>query len=114
MDAVDGAGRWIGHEVAKARERERIRVEDRLTKLDQLDEAAREFVRHLRHHPGKAWEMEADGWRVRMIGLGLVIDDGKVEQLIRTLSAEAQPTDEAYIALASRLAALRTATLAEE
>lgn len=114
MDELRGVGRWATDKLALAKERERLRVEDRLRQLDELDEAIRELIRLRGQQPGYTWDQEAEKLRLRALGLGPTIGDEELEQLIAAIAGDPDAGDDAYLPLARRLAALRQRTFAPE
>lgn len=120
-DFLDKAGRWVGEAAAKARERERLRIEDRLRLLDGIDELARRVVHIRRHKPGYGWEVDLDDVRLRLLGMAPTIDDPELDTRIAELD-ESQAAgdkgprdalDSAYLSVARRLAELRRETFTE-
>jgi hypothetical protein len=71
MDIFDKAGKAVGDAVAKARERERVRLKDRLHQLDRMEASARELVRlstsFLRTETSN-WTPRSDMTRVGLFG----------------------------------------------
>jgi hypothetical protein len=123
MDVFDRAGRVVGDAVAKARERERVRLEDRLRLLDGLDESARDVVRLFKHRPGYSWKMDSEQPRLAMVSRALALADAELVARVDVLAAIDPPHDgrtpvaeieAAYRAIVERLAVLRQETLAED
>lgn len=108
MDPVRKAAGWVSEQVALARDRQRQRIEDDLSRLDEVDERAREYVRLRRQMPGYTWDQEAEKHRLRLIGLAAQLADDEAGGLIERLTEAPVPeSDEAYKAMARRLAVLR-------
>ena len=112
MDELKGAAKRGLDKLVLARDRERMRVEDRLAKLDEIDECAREYSR-LKRHSGIPTPKELEKNRLRMLGLAPIIGDDKVRDLVRAF-IEGPPDDDKYVALAERLAQLRERTFGPE
>jgi hypothetical protein len=51
MDELKGAAKWVGDKVALAKGRDRLRIEDTVARLDEMDERAREFINLLATPP---------------------------------------------------------------
>jgi hypothetical protein len=110
VDELRGVGKWASDKLARERERERLRVEDRLRQLDEVDAVAREF-KYLRNvRPGYAWGTQSEKGRLRLLGLGPIIGDPDAEAAIADLIGQDRPSDESYLALARCLAILRART----
>lgn len=130
MDLFDKAGRAVGDVVSKARERERVRLEDRLRLLDSVGSEARQMVHLLKHRAGYTWHTEADEHGLRMLAAAEAIDDDSLRGLVDALYAIEVPYDSdtpdlqrreeatallaAYRAIVARLGLLRRETLADE
>jgi DNA-binding IclR family transcriptional regulator len=128
MEIFDKAGKAVGDVVAKARERERLRIADRLQLLDRIEASARAVVMRRKHRPGYSWDMEADDEGMRMIAAAVAIDDDELRTHVDALCAiavpyeapdeqrqrEAAELDAAYRAVVSRLGAVRRETLADD
>lgn len=124
MDVFDKAGRAIGDVVAKAKERERLRIEDHLRQLDRLEEAARRMVVEGKRRAGYTWDLPVEEARHTMIAAGAAIGDEelakRVDELVRIeipissdLAAPAEELDRCFRAVVARLAEVRRETLAD-
>jgi hypothetical protein len=123
MEIFDKAGKAVGDVVAKARERERIRVADRLALLDAIDASARIVVVKGTHRPGYNWKSEATEECLKMVSASLAIDDADLTARVDALCAIDVPYDgpspyqalgAAHRELAVRLGEVRRATLADD
>lgn len=123
MEIFDKAGKAVGDVVAKARERERVRLTDRLALLDSIDAAARVVVVNGTHRPGYGWKMEATSECLKMVSAALAIDDADLTAKVDGLCAVDVPYDgpipvqalaAAHRELAVRLGEVRRETLSED
>lgn len=130
MDLIDKAGKGVGDLVAKARERERVRLEDRLRLLDTVETEAREMVGLLKHRPGYTWDTQADAHGLRMISAAEAIDDDALRTAVDELYAidisrsretartkrgeETTALQLGFRAVVSRLGQVRRETLADD
>jgi len=124
MDVLDKAGRAIGDVVAKARERERLRIEDRLRQLDRLEEEARRLVVEGKRRAGYTWDLPVEEARHTMIAASAAIGDEElvahVDELVRIeipispdLAAPVAELDRCFRAVVARLAEVRRETLSD-
>jgi hypothetical protein len=114
MDELRGAAKRVQDKLLLARERERIRVEDRLARLDEMDECAREYITIIRHMEYGRERRGAEMPRLRLLSLAEIIGDPELPGLAARLLEDERPTDERYIELARRLADLRARTFVPE
>lgn len=125
MDVFDKAGKAVGDVIAKARERERVRLEDRLRQLDRLEAAARTMVVEGKRRAGYTWDLPVEESRHTMIAAGAAIDDSeltaRVDELVgidipisSDMVAPVAALDGAFRAVMARLAAVRRETLADD
>ncbi len=123
MDFIDKAGKGVGDLVAKARERERVRLEDRLHRLDRAEETARELVSLRKHRPGYGWNSASDKSAMVLIAAAEAIDDDELRTLTDALCALQSPhdghapadaLDAGYRGVVKRLGHIRRATLADD
>jgi hypothetical protein len=122
MDILGKAGQAVGDAVAKAKERERIRLEDRLRQIDDLTSAAQQLV-VLRKHRLVNFGSKSEEQALKMIsGAATIADpalrDG-VDALVGIKVSHEGPVpsaqiDAAYRSLVDRLAEIRRDTLAED
>ena len=123
MDILGKAGQAVGDAVAKAKERERIRLEDRLRLIDTLDASAQQLVLLRKLRPGYGWHLPSEEHALKMISGAAALRDeelaAKVDALIGLDTdinhpAPVKELDAAYRALVARLAEVRRETLAED
>ncbi|TAL07168.1 MAG: hypothetical protein EPO00_09720 [Chloroflexota bacterium] len=125
MDVFDKAGKAVGDVIAKARERERVRLEDRLRQLDRLEAAARTMVVEGKRRAGYTWDLPVEESRYTMIAAATTIDDseltGRVDELVgidipisSDTVAPVAALDGAFRAVVARLAAIRREALADD
>ena len=125
MEIFDKAGRAVGDAIARARERERFRLQDKVGQLDILDACARVVVQRGKDRPGYVWDQEVERNRLGMISAAAMIGDDALRSLVdglcaidvpipSDLPAPRQELDSAYRALVARLAELRRETLADD
>lgn len=109
--------------VSKAKERERLRIEDRLAQLDAISTEAREVVVSGTHRPGYSWKMEATRRCLAMVSAAIAVDDAGLIAKVDALCAIDVPydgpspyraLDAAHRELAVRLGEVRRETLAED
>jgi len=110
VDEIRGVGRWAADKLGVARERERLRVEDRLRQLDELDAALREYIRLHRQKPGHTWDQDAEKLRLRAIGIAPIIGDEELESMVDQIARNETVSDVAYQEFARRSAVLRART----
>jgi hypothetical protein len=124
MDIFDKAGRAVGDAVAKARERERVRLEDRLRQLDRVEEAARQLTIEGKRRAGYTWDLPVEEARHTMIAAAATIGDedlaARVDELVAVHipfpsqgDAPDPELDAGFRAVIARLAMLRRDTLAD-
>ena len=125
MDVFDKASKGVGDLLAKARERERVRLEDRLKQLDRVDSHARTLLEFGKSRPGYGWDRECDKSRLEMLSATAILDDMDLDSAVDALcSIEIPPytedvvpkaeLDAAFRVVIKRLAVLRRETLADE
>lgn len=114
MDELRNVGRWATDKLALAKERERLRIEDRLRQLGELDASAREFIRLKRQKPGYTWDQEAEKLKLRMLGLAPGIGDAELRGMVEYLARTEDLSDQAYMEMAERLAIVRARTFTPE
>jgi hypothetical protein len=123
MDLIDKAGKGVGDLVAKAKERERVRLEDCLHLIDSLGESARQVAQLRKHRPGYNWDSASDKHAMEMIANVEAIDDADLRTVADELCAIQSPhegrapaaaLDAAYRAVVKRLGQLRRDTLADD
>jgi hypothetical protein len=122
MDILGKAGQAVGDAVAKAKERERIRLEDRLRQIDGLTAAAQQLV-VLRKHRLVNFGSKSEEQALKMISGAATIADpalrDSVDALVGIKVSHEGPVpsaqiDGAYRSLVDRLAEIRRDTLAED
>ena len=123
MDVFDKAGKAVGDVIAKARERERVRLEDRLRQLDLVDSCARTIVHRRKHRAGFTWRSEVTEASLQAISAAVMIGDDELEAAVDVLAEVQIPSDPAavgavleaaYRPILKRLAILRQETLADD
>ncbi len=125
MDVFDKAGRAVGDAIAKARERERVRLEDRLGQLDRLEEAARTMVVEGKRRAGYTWDLPVEESRHTMIAAAATVNDPELTSAVDALVGIDIPIGEGYTspvaeldrsfrAVVVQLAKLRREALADE
>lgn len=123
MDVFDKAGKAVGDAIAKAKERERIRLEDRLKQIDRIDECARSLVETGKHRPGYSWPSRLTSLGLEAVSAAAMVGDDElataVDALvaIRVTTGTPAPVDQldgAYRAMLKRLAIVRRETLADD
>lgn len=125
MDVFDKAGRAVGDAIAKARERERVRLADRIGQLDRLEAAARTMVVEGKRRAGWTWDLPVEESRHTMIAAAATINDAELTSAVDALVRIDIPIEEARVspvaeldrcfrAVVVRLAAIRRETLADE
>lgn len=113
MDELKGVAKRGLERLSLARDRERMRVTDRIARMDEMDECAREYLRMIRYIEYTAERKEAEKPRLRLLGLAEIIGDDQLREFVGQFLEGEKPTDERYIALARRLAELRARTFAD-
>jgi hypothetical protein len=93
MDILGKAGQAVGDVVAKSKERERVRLEDRLRLIDALDGAAQHLVLLRKLRPGYGWHLPSE------------------EQSLKTISGAAALGDEALATKVDSLIELGTTSI---
>lgn len=122
-DIFGRAERWIGDAAAKARERERMRIEDRLRLIDGIAENARTVVRLGKHRPGYGWQIEMEDARLEMVARAHGVGDAELLRCVDELAAievpfeGAKPTERlemSYRAIVARSAVVRRETFSDD
>lgn len=123
MDILGKAGQAVGDAVAKSRERERVRLEDRLRLIDGLAEIAQRLVILRKYRLGYGWHHESEEKALKLIAAAAMIQDTTLAEKVDSLigieipsegKAPSAELDTAYRALVARLAEVRRDTLAED
>jgi hypothetical protein len=123
VDIFEKAGNKVGDVVGKARERERVRLEDRLRQLDRIEENARTYVFEGRTRAGYGWTMDMEGARLVMVAAATTIGDDDLSAAVDALGAVRVPfggeprddeLDACFRAVVGRLAVVRRETLADD
>jgi len=129
MDLFDKAGRAVGDLAVKARERERLRIQDRISLLELIDTSARLVVTTGKLRPGAYGGpgVECEDATLRMVSAALALDDAELVPLVDALRAidiswgyeerrpaPAKELDDAYRALVTRVGQLRRETFADD
>jgi hypothetical protein len=113
VDLGKGAARWVTDQVALAKERERLRIENRIAGLTDIDDRARQLMILRRHKPGYSWHQHIDEERLKIIGLAAAAGDEELTALLSPFMGDSpDPSDDEYAAVAARLAALKSAAFA--
>src|SRR5665811_1258996 len=113
MDILGKAGHAVGDAVAKAKERERVRLEDRLQLIDGLAEIAQELVILRKYRLGYSWRHQSEAKALKLIATAAMIQDTPLAEKVDSLIGIEIPSegkdpskelDAAYRALVTRLA----------
>lgn len=125
MDIVDKVTKGAGDLVAKARERERVRLEDRLRQLDRLEAAARTMTVEGKRRAGYTWDEPVEQARHSMIAAAATIGDDQLTLAVDELvtidipygegaTSHLAPLDRGFRLVVKRLAEIRRETLADD
>jgi hypothetical protein len=113
VDIVDKVTKGAADIVAKARERERVRLEDRLRQLDRVEEAARQLAVNGKRRAGYT----------RVAAAATIGDEGLIAAVDTLVTVDIPfhdetsyiaPLDRAFRSVIKRLAEIRTSTLADD
>lgn len=125
MDIIDKVTKGAGDVVAKARERERVRLEDRLRQLDRIEAATRSATVEAKRRAGYSWDLPVEEARHTMIAAAATIGDedlvARVDEFVavdvpisRDGEVPVAELDRTFRAVVARLAELRRKTLADD
>lgn len=108
--------------IEQAKERERLRIEDRLRLVEDAKATAIEIVRLRKHRPGYSWASGSDVKAMELIAAAEALDDDELRHLADELCGTVSPhegrapvaeLDAGYRAIVKRLGELRRATFSD-